>query len=46
MLYEHWVTLYNHDSRIEAVLWHNPETLSDVELLDLAFPPDSTRKPR
>lgn len=46
VLYEHWVTLYNHDSRIEAVLWHNPETLSDVELLDLAFPPDSTRKPR
>ena len=46
VLYEHWVTLYNHSSRIEAVLWHNPETLSDVELLDLAFPPDSTRKPR
>ena len=46
VLYEHWVTLYNHGSRIEAVLWHNPETLSDVELLDLAFPPDSTRKPR
>ncbi|OFT57295.1 hypothetical protein HMPREF3151_07795 [Corynebacterium sp. HMSC05H05] len=41
VLYEHWVTLYNHDGRIEAVLWHNPETLTDIELLDLAFPPDS-----
>lgn len=46
VLYEHWVTLYNHDSRIEAVLWHNPETLTDIELLDLEFPPDPTRKPR
>lgn len=41
VLYEHWVTLYNHGSRIEAVLWHNPETLSDVELLDLALPPEA-----
>lgn len=46
VLYEHWVTLYNHDGRIEAVLWYNPETLTDVELLDIAFPPDPTRKPR
>lgn len=46
VLYEHWVTLYNHDGRIEAALWHNPETLTDIELLDIAFPPDSTRKPR
>jgi len=46
VLYEHWVTLYNHDGRIEAILWHNPETLTEVELLDLAFPPDPTRKPR
>ncbi|MBA5245155.1 hypothetical protein [Corynebacterium haemomassiliense] len=46
VLYEHWVTLYNHDGRIEAILWHNPETLTEVELLDLAFPPDPTREPR
>lgn len=46
VLYEHWVTLYNHDGRIEAILWHNPETLTEVELLDLAFPPDPTRKSR
>ena len=43
VLYEHWVTLYNHDRRIEAILWHNPDTLTDIELLDLAFPPDNHR---
>ena len=46
VLYEHWVTLYNHDGRIEAILWHNPETLTEVELLDSAFLPDPTREPR
>ena len=43
VLYEHWVTLYDHEGRIEAILWHNPETLTDVELLDIAFPPDHTQ---
>ena len=46
VLYEHWVTLYDHEGRIEAILWHNPETLTDVELLDIAFPPDPTHKHR
>ena len=41
VLYEHWVTLYNHDGRIEAVLWHNPETLTDIELLEMAFPAET-----
>nr|VDG62341.1 Uncharacterised protein [Streptococcus thermophilus] len=43
VLYKHWVTLYNHHERIEAILWHNPETLTDVELLDIAFPPEPRR---
>ncbi|MCG7295933.1 hypothetical protein MHJ86_03505 [Corynebacterium afermentans] len=41
VLYEHWVTLYNLDGRIEAVLWHNPETLTDIELLEMAFPAET-----
>ena len=43
VLYEHWVTLYNDEGRIEAVLWYNPATLTDIELLDIAFPPDSQK---
>lgn len=39
ILYEHWVTLYDHEGRIEAILWHNPETITDIQLLDIAFPP-------
>ena len=40
VLYEHWVTLYNEEGRIESILWHNPAALTDIELLDIAFPPD------
>lgn len=43
VLYEHWVTLYDNEGRIEAVLWHNPATLTDIELLDIAFPPTPRR---
>ena len=41
VLYEHWVTLYDHEGRIEAILWHNPEAITDIQLLEIAFPPET-----
>lgn len=41
VLYEHWVTLYDHEGRIEAILWHNPKAITDVQLLEIAFPPET-----
>mgnify|MGYP001551889750 FL=1 len=38
VLYEKWITLYNHYGAIRAILWHNPEYVSELDMLEKAFP--------
>ncbi|MBP3948002.1 hypothetical protein [Corynebacterium sp. Marseille-P3884] len=39
VLYEHWMAFFDDVGEITHVLWYNRELMTDVELLDAAFPP-------
>ena len=39
VLYEHWMTFFDDVGEIKQILWHNRELVTDLELLDIAFPP-------
>ena len=39
VLYEHWVLFFEDIGEIKQITWYNRELVTDLELLDIAFPP-------
>ena len=39
VLYEHWLSFFDDVGEIKQILWHNRELVTDLEMLDMAFPP-------
>ena len=39
VLYEHWLSFFDDVGEIKQILWYNRELVTDLEMLDMAFPP-------
>ena len=39
VLYEHWVLFFDDIGEIKQIAWYNRELVTDLEMLDIAFPP-------
>lgn len=39
VLYEHWMAFFDDAGEVNQILWYNRELVTDLELLDIAFPP-------
>ena len=44
VLYEHWTAFFDDVGEIRQMLWYNRELVTDLELLDIAFPSKGERQ--